>query len=135
MLVADGGGGNEGAFGGIGSAVSGIVAAADEGFAISENGGQPLLDAISDLSTEVATALANSSSLEHQPALGSTPNAAVFKPFLATIASDPSQGAIPVLRKLQQDLAAAHQAIQKSIHNYQDTDQGNAANIGDAGND
>jgi hypothetical protein len=132
MLVAPSGG--SAGFEGIGSAVSGIVEAADEGFAISENGGQPLLDAISELSSEVAHALANASSLEHQPALGSTPNATVFKPFLATIASDPAQGAIPVLRKLQQDLTAAHQAIQKSMDNYSDSDQGNAANIGSAGN-
>jgi hypothetical protein len=131
MLAADSGSGSA-AFQGIGSAVSGIVMAADEGFAISEAGGQPLLDAINDLSHEVAAALGNSSTLEHQPALGSTPNATVFKPFLATIASDPAQGAIPVLRKLHQDLADAHQAIKKSMDNYRGADEDNASNIGPA---
>jgi hypothetical protein len=125
MLVDPGGGG--GAFQGISSAVSGIVAASDAGFAISENGGQPLLDAIEDLQKEVRTALGKAFFLETEPPLGTTPNAKVYKPFIATVASDPTQGAIPVLKKLQTDLNQAHAAIKKSMANYQSTDQANAS--------
>jgi hypothetical protein len=131
-MLADPGGGGA-AFQGIGSAVSGIVAAADAGFAISENGGQPLIDAIQDLQDQVRTALSQSHRLEMQPPLGDTPNATVYKPFLATVASDPTQGAIPVLKKLQQDLISAHSAVQKAMDNYKNTDQGNASNVGSAG--
>lgn len=127
MLVDPGGGG--GAFQGISSAVSGIVAASDAGFAISENGGQSLLNAIEDLQEAVRTALGKSSALEQQPALGSTPNANVYKPFLATVASDPTQGAIPVLRKLQADLNNAHAAVKKAMDNYQNTDHTNATTL------
>jgi hypothetical protein len=124
MLVGGGGG-----FAGISEAVSGIVAASAAGFTISENGGQPLLNAIQDLQEEIRSALGKSSALEQEMALGTTPNANIYKPFLATVASDPSQGAIPVLKKLQNDLNDAHAAIQKSMANYHGTDQESAAGV------
>jgi hypothetical protein len=130
-MLADPGGG--GAFEGISAAVGGIVEAADAGFTISESGGQPLLNAIQELQTEIRTALSKAHRLELQPPLGTTPNAKVYKPFLATVASDPTQGAIPVLKKLQTDLNDAHAAIQKSMANYSDTDQGNASNVTSSG--
>lgn len=127
MLVAPGGGG--GAFDGISEAVSGIVAASESGFMVSENGGQPLLDAIDDLSREVRDALKRSTVLGSHLPLGSTPNAEIFKPFIATVATDPTQGAIPVFKKLQEDLDAARAAIQKAMDNYNATEQENASNI------
>jgi hypothetical protein len=130
-MLADPGGG--GAFEGISAAVGGIVEAADAGFTISESGGQPLLKAIDDLATEVATALGQGHMLAKEPALGSTPAATVYKPFLSTVASDQTQGAIPVLTKLHADLASAHAAIQKAMDNYQDTDHGNASNVQSTG--
>ncbi|HEY1571050.1 MAG TPA: hypothetical protein VGG05_06895 [Pseudonocardiaceae bacterium] len=92
------------------------------GFALSENGGQPLIKAIEELKNEVQGALNNSQFLEAEPALGSTPNAKIYKPFLATVASDPSQGAIPVLRQLQADLIDAEQAIRQAMANYVEAD-------------
>jgi hypothetical protein len=129
-MLADPGGG---AFQGITAAVGGIVAAANVGFAISEEGGQPLLTAIQELQTEIRTALSRAHRLEMQPPLGSTPNASVYKPFLASVASDPTQGAIPVLKKLQTDLNDAHAAIEKSIANSRNTDEGNAVNVTSSG--
>lgn len=126
-MAAPGGGG--GAFDGISEAVSGIVAASDSGFMVSENGGQPLLDAIDELSREVRTALGRSSVLGQRLPLGSTPNAEIFAPFIATVATDPTQGAIPVLKKLQEDLTAAHTAIQKAMDNYNAAEQENASGI------
>jgi hypothetical protein len=131
-VLVDPGGGAATSFAGIHVAVDAIVAAASEGFAISENGGQPLLNAIQDLQTEVRTALNDSSILTTHPPLGSTPNANIYKPFLATIASDPTQGAITVLKKLQTDLSNAHTAIQKAMNNYHATDQGNAGTLNSA---
>jgi hypothetical protein len=125
-MLADPGGGS---FVGISDAVSGIKAAVSAGFTISEGGGQPLLDAISDLQTEIRNALKKSSQLQTQPELGTTPAAAVYKPFLATVASDPTQGAIPVLTKLQADLADAQTAIQKSMDNYKTTEAEAASSV------
>lgn len=130
-MLADPGGG--GGFQGISAAVGGIVAASNAGFTISENGGQSLLNAIDELKTGVEEALRKSSQLEAQPHLGTTPAAKVYKPFIATVASDPAQGAIPALRKLQADLNNAHAAIQKAMANYQSTDQGAASNVNNAG--
>lgn len=131
MLEAPGGGGG---FAGITEAVDTLVAASQSGgFSLSENGGQPLLNAIHELQVEVATALRRSSDMERQLPLGATPNATVYKPFIATVASDPTQGSIPVLKKLQTDLENAYKAIQKSISNLQETDQSSGANIGSAG--
>jgi hypothetical protein len=127
MLAADAGGGAGAAFAGIGSAVSDIVLAANNGFGISENGGQALINAIGDLSKAVEAALGRASNLGQEPALGTTPAAHVYKPFLATVATDPTQGAVPVLRKLQKDLTDAHAAIQKAMQNYQATEHANTS--------
>jgi hypothetical protein len=122
MLVDPGGG----AFAGISTAVDAIAKdASSGGFGISENGGQALINAIDDLKTAVENALRNSSQLSQQPALGTTPAANVYKPFLATIASDPVQGAIPALKKLQTDLVNAEAAIRTAMKNFQATEQAN----------
>lgn len=131
MLVDPGGGGE--AFQGIGDAVAGIQLAANEGFAISENGGQPLLNAIQELATEVATALGKSSVLGSHLPLGTTPNADVYKPFLASVATDPVQGAVPALRKLHDQLTSAHTAIQQAMDNYNNSDQESASGVRSSG--
>ncbi len=123
MLAPDAGGGGA-AFAGISTAVDAIhLAAFSGGFGISENGGQALLNAIDELHTAVTAALRKSRQLERQPPLGTTPAANVYKPFLATVASDPAQGAIPVFKKLQTDLSNAHDAIKKAMQNFQDNEQ------------
>jgi hypothetical protein len=115
------------------AAISGIVLAANNGFGISENGGQSLINAIDELAAAVSRALGKSSVLSLEPPLGTTPAANVYKPFLATVASDPTQGAIPVLRKLHEDLINAHAAIQKAMRNYQNTEQANTSNVNSSG--
>lgn len=124
-MLADPGGGGA-ALAGMGATIDAITTAANSGgFGISANGGQPLLNAISDLQHSVESALRDAALLEKQPALGTTPAANVYKPFLATIASDPVQGAIPALKKLQTDLVNAHAAIKKAMDNFQQTEQQN----------
>jgi len=114
------------AFAGMTTAIDAITTAANSGgFGISANGGQPLLNAITDLQHTVETALGHSSYLAHEPGLGTTPAANVYKPFLPTVATDPVQGAIPALKKLQIDLVNAHAAIQKAMQNFQETEQAN----------
>src|SRR4030088_2113894 len=114
MLVApSGGGGNASAgFAGMTPGIYSITRAANSGgFGISHNGGQALINAIDELKSAVEDALVKSDQLAQQPKLGTTPAANVFKPFLATVASDPVQGAIPALKTLHTDLINAHAAI------------------------
>lgn len=117
------------AFQGITEAVGGIMRAVDEGFTISENGGQPLLTAIQDVKSAVELALRRSQFLDREPALGGTPNALIYKPFLATIATDPAQGAIPVLKQLLADMVKAEEAIKKAMASYRDADIAAGARI------
>jgi hypothetical protein len=128
-----GGGGGSAGFQGITTAVDSLVAAGSAGFALSENGGQPLIAAIQSLQAEVRSALGKSKQLEAQPPLGNTPNAKVYKPFLATIASDPDQGAITVLRKLQDDLNRAEAVVKQAMKNFDEADTGSATNINNSG--
>ena len=102
-----------------------LAGAGAAGFGISENGARPLLQALEDLEHAVADALRKSDLLSQQPALGTTPAATVYKPFLATVASDHAQGAVPVLDQLQTDLRTAHQVINQAMINYQDAEQAN----------
>jgi hypothetical protein len=125
-MLVDPGGGAGAAFAGIGTAIDAIATAANSGgFGISHDGGQALINAIDDLHTAVTVALRKADQLRSEPALGTTPAANVYKPFLATVASDPVQGAIPVFKKLQTDLVNAHAAIQKAMQNFQETEQQN----------
>jgi hypothetical protein len=117
----------------ISAAVSGLVAASETGFTISENGAKPLLDAIEDLAGVVAGAMGQSSVLTSHLPLGGTPNATVYKPFLATIATDPEQGAIPALRKLHGDLTNAHTAIKKAMDNYREVEARNTSAVRNSG--
>lgn len=128
-----GGGGESAGFQGITTAVDSLVAAGSAGFALSENGGQPLIAAIQSLQTEVRSALAHSQVLEDQPKLGSTPNAKIYKPFLASIASDPDQGAMAVLTKLQDDLNRAEAVIKQAMKNFDEADTNSATNVNNTG--
>lgn len=130
MFAPETGGSAGDAFAGIGSAIGGIVLAADSGsFSVTPEAGKSLLNAIDDLHAAVDSALAKSSSLGQEPALGNTPAAKVYKPFLATIATDPTQGALPVFKKLQSDLINARAAIQKAMQNYDDAEQANTGSL------
>ncbi|HEX3590872.1 MAG TPA: hypothetical protein VHV74_14670 [Pseudonocardiaceae bacterium] len=120
-------------FDGISAAASGIVAASHAGFTISENGARPMLAAIEDLADEVASALGQSNAMEREPSLGSTPNATIYKPFLATVASDPAQGAVPALRKLHVELMNAHAAIRKAMQNYHTVEDANVSAVTEFG--
>jgi hypothetical protein len=128
MLAADAGGGAGAAFAGIGTAVDGILTAANSGsFSVTPDAGSSLISAIKALQAAVENALTKSQMLEREPPLGETPAANVYKPFLATVASDPVQGAIPVFTKLKSDLVNAQAAIEKAMKNYEETEAANTA--------
>jgi hypothetical protein len=113
-------------------AVASLKAASVQGFAVSETGGNALIKAINTMHDGVMEALQDSDILAQEPPLGTTPASQVYKPFLATIATDPDQGFITAMQKLQTDLEQAKELIQKSMAAYQESDQNNAQGVKNA---
>lgn len=120
-------------FAGISDAAQELKAASNEGFTVSGPGAQVLIDAVVDMQNTVRDALENAEVLGQEPALGQTPAAQVYKPFMASIATDPVQGFIPFMKGLQQDLADIEASLLKSMTAYQDSDQTGASGITAAG--
>jgi hypothetical protein len=81
----------------------------------------------------VVNALTGADVLGQEPPLGTTPAAQVYKPFLATIATDPTQGFLPAMQKLKSDLEDAKELIRKSMATYRETDQVSAHGVNNAG--
>jgi hypothetical protein len=113
--------------------VANLKAASAQGFGVSEAGGQALIKAIDTMYDGVTEALDKSLLLGQEPPLGTTPAAQVYKPFLATIATDPAQGFIAAMKEFQQDLLDAKESIRKSMDVYKATDQGNQQGFKKAG--
>jgi len=107
---------------GMSAAVEGFRAATAAGFAISAHGGQVLLDAIDEMAKAVEEVLTHKEVLSQEPLLGTTPAAEVYKPFLATIATDPVQGFIPVVLKFQEDLRELRSGVEQAMGLYRSTD-------------
>jgi hypothetical protein len=118
---------------GMSGAVAGFSAATAAGFTISETGGHALIRAIDDMLDGVLEALGNAERLSREPALGTTPGAEVYKPFLATIATDPVQGFIPVMIKFQHDLEQLRSDVEQAMATYQTTDQDSGQSVTNAG--
>ena len=113
----------------IGAAVTSLKAASADGFTVSDAAGQRLINAIRDASDEVDSALAQMPLLARERPLGLTPAAQVYSPFLASVATDPTQGAMAALTKLKQDLIAAEATLTKSLASYQQIDGSAAADL------
>jgi len=116
-------------FAGISDAVQQLDIAASQGFTVSGPGAGALMSAVTEMQRDVAAALDKAARFAQEPLLGQTPAAQVYKPFMASIATDPVQGFIPFLKRLQQDLANAETALRKSMPAYDDSDQSNASAI------
>ena len=123
------------------SSVSGFGAALDSlkavgaagGWAINESGGRALITAAQDLYDELGEILANSRDLGQELPLGTTPAAQVYKPFMATVATDPSQGAFAVLTKLREEALEFKTEVEKAMGAYKAADEGGQQNITKAG--
>lgn len=108
---------------GMSGAVAGFSAAIAAGVTISETGGQALIRAIDNMLNGVTDAISRADLLGQEPQLGTTPAAEVYKPFLATIATDSTQGFIPTMIKLKKDLEQLRFDVEQAMTTYQTTDQ------------
>jgi hypothetical protein len=116
-------GGLIGGISGMSNAVAGFRAATAAGFTISESGAAALISAINHVLDGVLEALGDAQRLIQEPPLGTTPAAEVYKPFLATIATDPVQGFIPAVTRLQDDLEQLLAEVEQATTAYRTTDQ------------
>lgn len=119
MLDAGGGGGAiSGAIQGIAAGTKNLAAAAAEGhFAISEEGGRALLQAIREMRDWINGQDNRMLVLEQEPPLGSSHGAQAIKPYSRDVAAD-QQGFIAVLKEFGGSLDDAEQGIQDAIKNY-----------------
>jgi hypothetical protein len=119
-MLIDGGG-----FAGVTEAVQQLKTAATTGggFTISDDGAHTLNSALQQVLDQVGLALGKGQLLGHRPALGTTPAANAYKPFLATIWSDGAQGGEAALKQLQKDLQDAMDTITKASASYQHNEQ------------
>ncbi|PWK80652.1 hypothetical protein C8D88_12316 [Lentzea atacamensis] len=119
---------------GFGDALNSLKAVgAAGGWAINDSGGQALISAAQDLHDELTELLHQTDQLAEELPLGTTPAAQVYKPYQATIASDPHQGLIIVLRKLQEQALEFKTEVEKAMAAYQSADEGSQHGIKKAG--
>lgn len=120
--------------GGFGDALDSLKAVgAQGGWAINESGGQALISAATDLYDELGEILVDAGNLALELPLGTTPAAQIYKPFLATVASDPHQGAITALTKLREEALEFKGEIEKAMAAYEATDERSQQGIKKAG--
>jgi multidrug resistance efflux pump len=118
---------------GVQQQVASLTDAANKGFTVSDEGGQALINAIKTLDSELAGYQKTVNYLSAELPIGTSPGGQLYKPFLASIASDPREGLGQALAILRQELAAAEAAITRSMASYQASDHGSAQGITAAG--
>lgn len=118
---------------GISDAAASFSASVAAGVGVNENGGQALIKAIDKMHKGVTNALQKSDVISQQPPLGTTPAAQVYKPYLATIATDPVQGFIAAAEELQKKLLQMRADVEKAMAAYQATDEDAKQGINKAG--
>lgn len=118
---------------GISDSVAAFSASVADGVGVNEHGGQALIKAIDKMYDGITRALGRSDIISQQPPLGTTPAAQVYKPYLATIATDPAQGFITAAKELQKKLEQMRSDVEKAMAAYQATDENAKQGITKAG--
>ncbi|MDQ3404807.1 MAG: hypothetical protein M3548_15695 [Actinomycetota bacterium] len=127
MYIDEAGGSPLGA--GIGKSMDQFAHGAASGaFAVNEQGGQALLNAIADMAAWVDSEQFQLRQLEQEASLGSTNGAQVMKPYLKQVASDGS-GFLTQLTAFRESLVKAEEGIKQAMVNYRQTDNLNASKL------
>lgn len=108
---------------GMSAAVSQFGAATAAGFTISAKGGEALIQAIERMVQQADRLSLDIDRLSLEPPLGTTPAAQVYKPFLATVASDPDQGFKVAMERFVADLVQLKTQVAQAMGHYRTTDQ------------
>ncbi|MDX8035850.1 hypothetical protein SK803_37110 [Lentzea sp. BCCO 10_0856] len=118
---------------GISESVAAFSASVAAGVGVNEQGGQALIKAVDKMHKGISDALQKTEFLSQEPPLGTTPAAQVYKPFLATIATDPAQGFITAAKQFQKELEQMRADVEKAMAAYQTADQDAKQGINKAG--
>lgn len=127
MLMAPGGGaGLEGMASGFSDLKSAISCG---GVTFTEESANALKSAMQELQHTLRSVRMKANVLGEESPIGDTPAARVYKPFLASIATDPAQGLVPQLNKMLRDADDIIAAIDKSAKSTQAADEGGAGGM------
>jgi hypothetical protein len=118
---------------GISESVAAFSASVAAGVGVNEQGGRALIKAVDKMHKGISDALQKTEFLSQEPPLGTTPAAQVYKPFLATIATDPAQGFITAAKQFQKELEQMRADVEKAMAAYQTADQDAKQGINKAG--
>ncbi|HEY7594959.1 MAG TPA: hypothetical protein VH969_17540 [Actinophytocola sp.] len=122
MLDAGGGAAIAGAVQGIAAGTKQLANVAAEGhFAISEEGGRALLQAIKEMRHWIHDQSNRLTQLAQQPPIGGSYGAETIKPYAQSVATD-QQGFIAMLKEFGDSLADAEQGINDAMDNYRKMD-------------
>jgi hypothetical protein len=102
--------------------------AASGEFAINDEGGKSLIDAIDAFLHWISDKSSHIRTLEQTRKLGSGKGAEIMTEFLPHVAAD-GQGFVTQLNALKESLLTAKQAIRAAMENYQKTDEAVQANL------
>lgn len=106
-------------------ATSALNHAAAGGFQVSGNGVDGLIKATESLEKELNRARARTNQLAHEPPIGTTPAAEVYRPHFAATVTDPHQGVLAAIDQMLEDIAAIRQNLVKSRAEYEATEERN----------
>lgn len=121
--MLDAGGGFAAAIKGIAASTKNLRSAAAEGhFAISEEGGRALLEAIREMRDWINGQDNRMLVLEQEPPLGSSFGAQAVRPYARDVAAD-HQGFIAVLKAFGASLDDAERGIEDAMANYKTMDK------------
>lgn len=124
MLDAGGGGGfSAAAIQGIVAGTKKLASAAAEGhFAISEEGGRALLQAVREMRDWINGQDNRMVALQQAPPIGSSFGAEAIKPYARDVAAD-NQGFIAMLKAFGDSLNDAERGIEEAMNNYRTMDK------------
>ncbi|NUT49539.1 MAG: hypothetical protein HOV94_19860 [Saccharothrix sp.] len=103
------------------------------GVGVNEHGGQALIRAIDTMHEGIKWALGRSEVIGQEPPLGTTPAAQVYKPYLATVATDPAQGFLSAAEQFEKDLEQFRADVTQAMATYQTNDEEQAQRVKNAG--
>ena len=103
------------------NAASFAKAASEGSFAVNENGGRALLQAIREMRDWINAQDNRLFQLQQPPPLGTSHGAEALKPYVQNVATD-QQGFITMLKAFGDSLDQAEQGIQAAMANYKTMD-------------
>ena len=121
------------ALAGFSEGVASLKQATSDGFAVSGEGVQVLLDAVNEFYEELDEMSGEIRFLGEEWPIGTTPAAQLYRPHFAATAKDPQQGVVAAVNKLKEELRAIRESLEKARASYTHADEGGRQGVKNAG--